>query len=297
MEKLKTVNEARQPTPVNLFLVSQGLIRRGCAERYVSFPMTRTLLRLLILALLMLRLNNFVVAAVFSADDPRYGAGMLTVDTSTGLAWLDLPLTSGLSYQEVLAATQPGGAFAGFRYASAQEVFAFFDAANLPKQGWYSESSSAAQPILSFISLVGATSSQDGRQETLGRTGTPGDLEAHIGVGLDFAYQNGVPGYLRDGASGWPSGGSLGDSYNSGSWGSWLIEPIPEPTSLELGVLAGLLLLCRHRINKRHNYLLETNRRPATAPSAERQFGQMVHGQAGVSSGGRSALRSPSSSK
>jgi hypothetical protein len=50
-------------------------------------------------------------AALISASDLRFGQDSLTVDTTTGLEWLDLPLTTGYSYQTMNAALQPGGTF------------------------------------------------------------------------------------------------------------------------------------------------------------------------------------------
>jgi len=53
--------------------------------------------------------------------------GSTTVDTGTGLEWLDLTETQGLSYNQVLAQTGAGGLFAGYRFAEAYEVETLFD--------------------------------------------------------------------------------------------------------------------------------------------------------------------------
>src|SRR5258707_10339255 len=64
-----------------------------------------------------------ISAALVTTDDPRYGAGSITLDTSTGLLWLDLPLSQGLSWFQAEQAIQPGGLFDGYRHATANEVF------------------------------------------------------------------------------------------------------------------------------------------------------------------------------
>ena len=98
-------------------------------------------------------------ANLIPANDPRFGRDSLTIDTSTGLAWLDVNLSAGLSYNQALADTGPGGLFSGFRYATAQEVLNLYSAAGIPGFGDYPLSTPS---ILSFLSLVGTTGSING---------------------------------------------------------------------------------------------------------------------------------------
>lgn len=49
-------------------------------------------------------------ALLYQTGDPTFGPDSVTVDTSTGLGWLRLTETTGLSYDTVLAETQPGEA-------------------------------------------------------------------------------------------------------------------------------------------------------------------------------------------
>ena len=46
----------------------------------------------------------------------------LTRDTATGLEWLDLTLSTGLSFNDVSASFGTGQAFDGFRYATLDEI-------------------------------------------------------------------------------------------------------------------------------------------------------------------------------
>lgn len=210
--------------------------------------MPRVILQILFLSLATLATLEPAALAqgmLSSADHPRHGANTLTVDANTGLAWLDLPLTSGLSFQQVLAATQPGGAFAGFRFASTHELFGLFADAGLPGQGWHPISDPQTAPVLPLLSLLGTTSSQDGYPETFGVTGTPAGIGAHYAGGLDFALYNGTPCYFIPGPGPLHSLGSLGDFYGSGDWGSWLVMNVPEPSPATFGILLASILLGR----------------------------------------------------
>jgi hypothetical protein len=219
----------------------------------IEDPMTKAKFSTLSIILVLLLSKAVISAALVAADDPRYGVGTLTLDTSSGLAWLDLPVSRGYSYLQALAATQPGGAFDGFRFATAQEVVALCTSAGIPGPDWYVESSPAIQPILSLISLVGATSSQDGRPEAHGISGTMFDNGSHWAVGLDFWYVTGVPGYGVDGLPGQTPGFAIGDTASLPVYGNWLVEPIPEPSPWAFGVLAVLVFWARRLVARRND--------------------------------------------
>jgi len=48
--------------------------------------------------------------------------GLLTTDTESGLNWLDLTETNGMTFKEVSSQLSIGGQFEGYRYASTAEV-------------------------------------------------------------------------------------------------------------------------------------------------------------------------------
>jgi len=70
-------------------------------------------------------------SAVIEADLFNTGDTLLTKDTSNGLYWLDVTLNVGMSYNDVLALTQPGGIYEGFRYATEAEFEALILSAGL----------------------------------------------------------------------------------------------------------------------------------------------------------------------
>src|ERR1041385_8142533 len=104
--------------------------------------------------------------ALIEADDQRFGPGSLTIDTATGLGWLDLPLTVGLSYNQILAESGPDGRFAGFRHAGVDEIAGLFVSAGIPDIGEVSEAN--AVPAMNLIALIGATRYRGIYPETYG---------------------------------------------------------------------------------------------------------------------------------
>jgi hypothetical protein len=178
-------------------------------------------------------------ADLIQADDPHHGPNSLTLDTVSGLAWLDLPLTVNMSYQQALLATQPDGPFTGFRLATAPEVRSLFFHAGIPDVVWVPTTSPSLQPILSLLDLVGATSFQNGNRATLGITSSTLENARRV-LGLNFAYIDGVPGYEFAGMV------TYGDTTHFPNVGVWLVTPIPEPEPCVIGTFGALVLLVCH---------------------------------------------------
>ena len=56
-------------------------------------------------------------AEILSIDDPVFGVDSITVDTETGLEWLDVTISFGPNKDEVVASMLgEGDVFEGFRY-------------------------------------------------------------------------------------------------------------------------------------------------------------------------------------
>ena len=72
-----------------------------------------------------------IAAELVPADFNAPGDGLLTRDVITGLEWLDLSVTRGLSFNEVAAQTEAGGPLEGFRHATREEVVLFWRHAGL----------------------------------------------------------------------------------------------------------------------------------------------------------------------
>lgn len=182
-------------------------------------------------------------ANLVTGTDPAFGAGSLTIDTQTGLAWLNLSATADLSYNEVVADMQPGGLFSNYTYATIQEVDGLYADAGIGGTGYFPLSTPA---IGSLISLVGATKTQNGEpgfNAILGNAGPPDSQEAAS------IYVSGVDGidewFVSDGT--YDISTAFGDSYSDPTIASWLVTTVPEPGvgSVAFAGLIGLVFVRR----------------------------------------------------
>jgi hypothetical protein len=86
-------------------------------------------------------------AELISTDWKVAGDGYSTLDTVSGLEWLDLSLTKGMSYSAVETQIDAGGSFEGWRLPTEAEVIALINNSVLDKDlidyGDYSSNSSA----------------------------------------------------------------------------------------------------------------------------------------------------------
>ena len=118
--------------------------------------------------ILVLLLASAIMAApipqLVEQTDPSVpgGAGNVTVDQNTGLTWLDWSITVGISFVEMENGLLPGGSFEGWRHATAAEIQALFQSADLPVDNFPGLSSGvgfsgAAQEFLVFLGATFGT--------------------------------------------------------------------------------------------------------------------------------------------
>ena len=183
-------------------------------------------------------------AALLPGTDPRFGLNSLTIDTESQLAWLDLPQSAGLTYQQALAQTGPGGLFSGFRFATATEVLSLYHAAGIPSEGYYPLST---PEIGSLFSLVGATGSFNGEPMLIGNSATAQSAGAQLAPSI---YSTGVfgQGTVNDYvySVNVTHATAYGQTYGFAELGNWLVMSVPEPGVEVLGLM-GLIGLARRR--------------------------------------------------
>lgn len=71
-------------------------------------------------------LTFFLLCGFQSAHAEIIDNDSFTTDTTSGLDWLDVTASQGLSYNEVVSQMGSGGLFEGWRYASTNELYGLF---------------------------------------------------------------------------------------------------------------------------------------------------------------------------
>lgn len=216
--------------------------------------------------ILTILLDSQANALLITADWKASGDGLVTIDTGSGLGWLDMNQTIGRSFIDMSNQLYFGGYFYGFRYATTEEVDFLISSAGgignyynypfvYPKNhiqdiavtnllinlmGYTSQSSADSAYIyamtsdiyLAYSSEVGRYLDTDRRWLHLIQSGYPS---------IDFGYVslNASGAYISH------------DSFNVGSFLVKDITSIPEPsTFLLLGSgLISLLWFGRNRVN------------------------------------------------
>ena len=80
----------------------------------------------------------------------------LTLDTSSGLEWLDLSYTEGMSWNQVNEMIM-GGPLKGFRMATLKELMRFLKAAGVNKSGFNPKYVGEWENMRTLIDLIGST--------------------------------------------------------------------------------------------------------------------------------------------
>jgi len=163
-------------------------------------------------------------AAFLERDWKFAGDKLITLDTNTGLEWLDVAESTNYSFNYVNSQFGVGGDFEGFRYATTSEVKEFITNAGWPVFGSTIFSPEAYEPLSLVQSLVGVTQDLGYMRITTGAT-----------ADLNFGVRDGVSVYVSttDQQGLTVLGGGWDDSVADPLVGSWLVrEAIREPRDL-----------------------------------------------------------------
>ena len=194
----------------------------------------------LIVGLLAVLTCSAASAQLYSRDS-EFGANTVVVDTRSGLSWLQLSQSGGLSLSEIWDSRNNGwilqtGQFQGYRVAFQGEVGGLISTyVNEPlhwSEAWTNVSPDAASRALELISLLGGT----------------------VQIGADGLEYGGMAGTTIWGSAPSVGGTSTGllaqvsptvsrvwaDNYMYATNSVYLIAPVPEPSTYAM-MLAGLV--------------------------------------------------------
>lgn len=175
--------------------------------------------------------SSFSWASLTEIDLYASGDKLITLDTDTGLYWLDLTVTTNLSYNDVLTQLGPGGSLEGFWYATVADVDSLQVSAGLPSGLFVAPLYIYGDELNALIDKVGDTAPED--IYTYGITGDP----FAPGTGYDRIIRY----YSLSATTVRASQGVVADDSASTQEGSWLIRDTPPPLPVPLP--ASLLLL------------------------------------------------------
>lgn len=138
----------------------------------------------LLLIIVILTRATKASATLISLVDPQFGNGSFTMDTATGLQWLDLSLTLNKSMNYINANSGTGGTYNGLRYATQSELETLIaDAGIYPAIGGSSDKAryDAVNNLLGYIGYApGYSNPAVGSLIIYGITGTgPVDQDNH----------------------------------------------------------------------------------------------------------------------
>lgn len=181
-------------------------------------------------------------ADLIEADHPGFGPASLTVDTVTGLRWLDMNEAEGLPFDQVSLEFGLGGDFEGFRHATVAEVVSLWNAAGIPCPPTLAcdlnvFDDPGADLLLPLIGPTQITATSIIAEGIVAEAGPiPG--EHHVGSleGARFFPDHTQVGF---------TGGFPDDNFPNGK-GHWLVvsdvAPIPEPNAALLFAVGAVVV-------------------------------------------------------
>ena len=202
------------------------------------------------LAATALVLSTSVDAAIISTDWQISGDNLITTDTESGLNWLDLTETNGLTYDYVSSQLSVGGQFEGFRYATPDEVVALYYSFSINLAATAPQTSTSYDfGIMIAAGVLGNTTCAydciANPYGTLGYTSQTWDEHPSYKVVMGATVdQNSVPTYRTDGSYFQLS------AYSTGYTGSYLVQAVPVPAAVWLfgSGLLGLIGVARRKV-------------------------------------------------
>jgi hypothetical protein len=188
-------------------------------------------------------------AATFISQDlvPGSGDGLITYDLQTGIEWLDITATTNVSYNQVRTGYGGYTTADGFRFANSDQLTQLCLDAGVTGSGF--EGNLASAPgAKQLLDLLGSTYSDvvsGSFGENYNYVSATGMVDGRSLCSLTVRFRQ--DGSFINGTRDCGFAGPGADTASSGI-GSWLVRPIPEPSTLLLVSLGLIGLSVRDRL-------------------------------------------------
>jgi hypothetical protein len=190
-------------------------------------------------------------AALIAQDWHQSNDGLITRDSDTGLQWIDVSVTRGLSWNAVQSALAPGGVFAGFRGPTDAEVVKFWADARIPDV----ETTASFRPTAANLSPIITLQGLWGETDTI-PLGPAGVLSTWVTTAESFDPVDGrvessalLRRFDSDGTAAAQLRVLLGVRPDNASptFAHALVRPVPEPSAPILSVIVIVTAMHRRR--------------------------------------------------
>ncbi len=187
--------------------------------------MKKIFLNVLAVGLFLIGLVGYANADLVEEDLFTLGDGLVTYDTDTGLYWLDLTVTTNLSYNDVLNEISEGGSLEGFWYATTADIDTLQVSAGLPAGLFFSSFPIYLDNMNQLLDLVGLT--DPSTVLSAGITSDPFEPTTTI--------DDRIVRYFSARNAAQAAQGVIGDNIASSTTGNWLItDTLPDLSEPDL---------------------------------------------------------------
>ena len=180
-------------------------------------------------------------AEVIYNADSEFGDRTVTVDVTNGLEYLDLTMTTDISYDDMVSMhLASGGLYDGWRHATRAEYFALVASAGIVFNG---SDPSPSGNVSSLIHSLGVTFDSFGDGELAqGITGTADGATRHLANSIGF-FRNFETNEFEPVSK----GHTVLDNVASSEHGHFLVRAVPAPSSAAILAMTGILATRRRR--------------------------------------------------
>lgn len=192
---------------------------------------TAALVALVPVSVALVSMNHTEAGAISATSWKVAGDQKLTLDSISGLEWLDIDQTLNKSYQTVTNSFGVGGTYEGFRYATVAEFQTLLTNAGALSYSVNSFSSQYYAEVAALQTLLSTSFSSENQKASYGILADPAISNfQRRGVDLETLPPNLAGVFISDQTD-----------FASENKGSWLVRPaaVPEPSAYAV-TLAGL---------------------------------------------------------